>query len=481
MKMSRTALVKFGLAFLVPALAQAQHFQWTQQLVTGPSPRSWSAMAYDAARHEGVLFGGWLGGTSYNYSNETWVWNGSAWTKKDAVGPSARVEHAMAYDSDRHVTVLFGGATGPSTESGETWEWNGANWSLECDCGPSPRDSVGMAYDSVRHETVLFGGYGDNSETWVWDGTTWTEKVTVDGPSKRWGCAMAFDTSRGETVLFGGYTYDGLIVYGDTWVWDGNSWTERDVPGPLARVGHTMVYDECRGVVVLFGGESTNAGAKLGDTWEWNGSAWTPQNISGPSPRAYHAMAYDTDRSKTVLFGGSPANGTVNGETWLLRTPLAITTQPLSAATCPSGTAEFHVLAGGTCPITYTWQAQDTGPWMNLVDGSNVGVGSAFVGTVSGSGTGNLMVGPLMSVNPNAGFIRFRCIVSDTTGSVTSSQAFLILCAADFNCDGFVNGDDYDFFASFFEDGDIGADLNTDGFVNGDDYDFFAEHFESGC
>ncbi|MFO0834309.1 MAG: GC-type dockerin domain-anchored protein [Phycisphaerales bacterium] len=54
-------------------------------------------------------------------------------------------------------------------------------------------------------------------------------------------------------------------------------------------------------------------------------------------------------------------------------------------------------------------------------------------------------------------------------------------CLADFNADGFVNGDDYDAFAEFFEAGDLGADINHDGFVNGDDYDLFAEAFEAGC
>ncbi|MFO0834225.1 MAG: GC-type dockerin domain-anchored protein [Phycisphaerales bacterium] len=55
------------------------------------------------------------------------------------------------------------------------------------------------------------------------------------------------------------------------------------------------------------------------------------------------------------------------------------------------------------------------------------------------------------------------------------------VCGADFNLDGFVNGDDYDAFASLFESGDIGADVNRDGFVNGDDYDAFASAFEAGC
>ncbi len=54
-------------------------------------------------------------------------------------------------------------------------------------------------------------------------------------------------------------------------------------------------------------------------------------------------------------------------------------------------------------------------------------------------------------------------------------------CPADFNGDGFVNGDDYDAFASLFDIADPGADLNNDGFVNGDDYDFFASHFDVGC
>ncbi len=54
-------------------------------------------------------------------------------------------------------------------------------------------------------------------------------------------------------------------------------------------------------------------------------------------------------------------------------------------------------------------------------------------------------------------------------------------CPADFNHDGFVNGDDYDAFAEVFDIADPAADLNHDGFVNGDDYDLFAEHFDAGC
>ncbi|MBL8760469.1 MAG: hypothetical protein JNL50_04135 [Phycisphaerae bacterium] len=51
---------------------------------------------------------------------------------------------------------------------------------------------------------------------------------------------------------------------------------------------------------------------------------------------------------------------------------------------------------------------------------------------------------------------------------------------ADFNNDGFVNGDDYDLFASFFDAANPLADFNGDCFVNGDDYDAFAEAFDQG-
>ena len=40
-------------------------------------------------------------------------------------GPGARFAHAMAYDSQREVVVLFGGAPTPGTALDDTWEWNG--------------------------------------------------------------------------------------------------------------------------------------------------------------------------------------------------------------------------------------------------------------------------------------------------------------------------------------------------------------------
>ncbi len=72
---------------------------------------------------------------------------------------------------------------------------------------------------------------------------------------------------------------------------------------------------------------------------------------------------------------------------------------------------------------------------------------------------------------------------NDYEFTIDSVEAEFVVpfCDADVNYDGFVNGDDYDAFASAFDVADITADFNADGFVNGDDYDAFAGAFDAGC
>ncbi|MBL8761316.1 MAG: hypothetical protein JNL50_08450 [Phycisphaerae bacterium] len=62
-----------------------------------------------------------------------------------------------------------------------------------------------------------------------------------------------------------------------------------------------------------------------------------------------------------------------------------------------------------------------------------------------------------------------------------SAWSQVTACGADFNADGFVNGNDYDEFAGAFDVADPAADINGDGFVNGNDYDEFASAFDAGC
>jgi hypothetical protein len=134
-----------------------------------------------------------------------------------------------------------------------------------------------MAYDSRRQVTVLFGGLDSAShklnDTWEWDGARWAH-VSRTGPSPRFGAGMAYDTKRGETVLFGGVD-SGNQKLNDTWRWDGRDWRRaRGGDDPPARSEGYLAYDEARGVIVMFGGEGTRVIPTLGDTWEWNGARW---------------------------------------------------------------------------------------------------------------------------------------------------------------------------------------------------------------
>ena len=255
------------------------------------------------------------------------------WQHRTDQGPSPRnVDSGFAYDSDRGVTVLFGGFDG--AWKGDTWEWDGTAWLQRCilpeSCGPelpAPRHTFGMAYDSARHVIVILGGVGEGGvqlgDTWEWDGHVWTKKHAGDpsgilAPSPRSGLALAYDSARGVVVLHGGAVGSGGTVFNDTWEWDGTAWTQRCVGTedcglvPPPRRAHTMTYDERRGVMVVFGGN--NGSTQHHDTWEWDGTSWSRRcEVCAPPDRAWAGMAYDVDNGVSLLFAGvQPGQGALN-------------------------------------------------------------------------------------------------------------------------------------------------------------------------
>ncbi len=315
-KWLRSALM-MGLCGAVISLAgiRANAAEWIDKAVTGPNARQGHAMAYDSGRGVTVLYGGWDG----SHDGETWEWNGNAWTLIAGSGPSARQLHAMAYDAAREEVVLFGGWTGGF--NGQTWGYSNGVWTQKSVSGPSSRNVHAMAYDSQRGVVVLFGGqvathvYSD--ETWEWDGSQWTNvtpAAPAASPAARSGHTMAYDSGRGVIVLFGGS--DNSSVLSDTWEWDGTDWTQiTPADNPSARRFHGMTYDGDAEVVVLFGG--WDEAAYFNDTWYWDGSNWTEGTPTVmPAARSYATLAYDSARSETVMFGGSDSGGLL-GDTWV--------------------------------------------------------------------------------------------------------------------------------------------------------------------
>ena len=319
--LSMIALAVSALPAAPAALASsAAAPDWTQQApATSPPARFFTSMAYDAATRTIVLFGGRL--ANGVKSNDTWTWDGSTWTKQGpATSPHLRDGAAMAYDAATRTVVLF---SGPLTFS-DTWTWNGSTWTKQAPAAKPPaRHFASMAYDAATGAIVLFGGatgpqgntfFGD---TWTWDGSTWTKQAPAAHPSARASASMAYDAATRTTVLFGGTGPHGIL--GDTWTWDGSTWTKQaPTAHPSARASASMAYDAATGTTVLFGGfgQGPSGATPLSGTWTWDGSTWTKQAPTAhPSARESASMAYDAATGDTVLFGGVYRT-TVFGDTW---------------------------------------------------------------------------------------------------------------------------------------------------------------------
>jgi hypothetical protein len=144
---------------------------WTQKMPSNaPSARALAAMANNVVAGQILLFGG-LTADQTTFFNDTWVWDGTNWTPHSTPPQlSARVS-AMAFGSDDQV-VLFGGANN-STAFNDTWLWNGSNWTLQSPGTiPTARYEHAMAYDSAHNQVVMFSGYSASNalltETWLW-------------------------------------------------------------------------------------------------------------------------------------------------------------------------------------------------------------------------------------------------------------------------------------------------------------------------
>lgn len=255
------------------------------------------------------------------------------WVLRETNGPPARYGNAMAYDSERGVTVMHGGGQAVPNVGyvgfGEVWEWNGAQWRqrttynssnawhqdingywvLNYGDTPAGRLQHAMAYDSRRGRVVMFGGraatpgggdvfFGD---TWEWDGLRWELRAT-NGPASRFSHAMAYDVSRGVTVMYGGFPGGADKV----WEWDGVSWRSvTPTNGPASNYSQDaggMAYDSFSHEV--FFGPATDGFRFY--FWFWNGRDWhspVPGFITMNSP-PYGAMAFDTFRQEFIYFGG---------------------------------------------------------------------------------------------------------------------------------------------------------------------------------
>ena len=314
----RGRMVMFGGSVATAPYISAETWEWDgndwflRAPATRPVERIAHTMAWDSVRRRTVLFAGYSpqnGGVL----GDTWEWDGATWTRRtSATSPPSRYGSAMVFDPVRSLALVFAGhrfenATASTDYLSDLWGWNGTNWTAVAPpTSPPNRMQHAMAYDSARALTVLFGGQGAGrvrDDTWTWDGRTWMQRTPATRPPARHSAAMAFDEVRGETVLFGGRNSSGTDL-SDTWVWDGITWTQRNPSAvPLARSAHTATWNAARGSVIVFGGR--NGAGELADTWSWDGATWAPvATAHSPPARHYHAIAHDAGRGVSIVFGG---------------------------------------------------------------------------------------------------------------------------------------------------------------------------------
>jgi len=158
----------------------ASHQWFSRPVASGgpvPAGRRLAAMGFHEGSDTMVVSGG--GVTEYDEVDETWLldWDGNdvVWTA-GPVGPSARMGAGLVYDAARDLLVLYGGVGthGSPIWPEDTWEWDGTAWSEHVVDGPPPRYVHGMAWDAASCEVVLFGGIFDPGGAGMPLDQTWT-------------------------------------------------------------------------------------------------------------------------------------------------------------------------------------------------------------------------------------------------------------------------------------------------------------------
>lgn len=254
--------------------------RWDDLLVR-PRHERGAAVAYDTKRRETILFGG-FNATAGLELDEMWSWDGVRWTRRNVFGPVARSFAAAAYDAARDRVVLFGGDIDANTTAGDTWLWDGQSWQEVVAPGPHARGNGKLVYDAARKRTILFGGNYSSlgvgnvhgRDTWAFDGTSWSQ-VGADLPSELKYPALGYDARRGVVVLVGAREIAPGNVVNEVWELSGSTWTERVQTGPSPRYFAALAWNALTQRLHLSAGTDAVFGSMLGDAWEWDGATWT--------------------------------------------------------------------------------------------------------------------------------------------------------------------------------------------------------------
>ncbi|MFT3698509.1 MAG: hypothetical protein QM831_35520 [Kofleriaceae bacterium] len=221
------------------------------------------SQTYDLARDQVIQFGG---EDSVDYDT-TWTWSPSSWTKSSAKGPPGRAGAAFAYDMGRKKSVLFGGsaATVEAIYYDDTWEWDGAAWTQKMPAhSPSSRYTAQLFYDPTSKQVVLFGGVappddqndtGFYTDTWAWDGSDWNQLMPHGAPQATYGGQGVWNPRRQSYTLFSSEANVDNGAPAATWEWKHGDWSPIPIDGnPPAQRGGAVTMISHDGSMQFFSG-----------------------------------------------------------------------------------------------------------------------------------------------------------------------------------------------------------------------------------
>jgi hypothetical protein len=283
--------------------------------------------------------------------NDTWEWNGAAWSQLDQSNPPpARTDATLSWDPSLNETILFGGSATPiagggATPLGDTWAWNGQDWSQL-----SPASAPAARYDALStaavglSDDIVAGGVGNNGvadDIWTFNGSTWTSLTTDGTLAARSGAAAAWDDSAGQLVVFGGAGASGNTL------------------------ADTVVLTEAAPVTVVPTSGSSSATS-------------TPTNPS-TAPTTPAATTSPTSAGNTTSEPGSLSPGTTPPDD---STTLPVSSSSVKDTTTNSTTTTVPATAPSTAGVRLTSPGSETTPVAEAKPATSPTAASPSTGTV---------------------------------------------------------------------------------------------------
>lgn len=219
---------------------------------------------------------------------------------------------------------------------GKPWRFTPSSWEELPAAGP--RTGVVFGTAGLLYVAAVGNDLNAPGETWSFDGATWTLVDTAGpGPSRN---VVAATGAGGEVLLW--RPHDDT-----TWLFDPASQTWQvltDVGNPhLDEAG--LAFDAHRGTFLMFGG--TNGGTERDDTWEFDGTRWQLLDVvERPPPMFGHAMVTSADGAVVSMGGFVRGIGTPGGKAWTFDDTAARPAFVLDVALGASGRSPGSVLRG---------------------------------------------------------------------------------------------------------------------------------------